>query len=359
MAMYHTNTLSTARSGLPSYNAIEHAKTVRPPSTSLLCIDSEDRFASYSEAGGAIGAQVRNASPYNFSISKPETIMNGFFTRLAVSEVVFPWTIPNINVKTNSMNFNFLSTPVNVSGTITLPLGFYTPFELADIIQFQVNSLLAAGGSASVCTMTYGTPVTVPSVSARFPRFAYNVDGGTTPSTSIAFSPLTYNSTAYPYSPNTKQLFNLLGFVDVNQQYESAAVGSMTYCQATRYVDICSPQITYNQALKDTMTQVTSRDTICRVYVSAAPGQSSTTQCDISGFCPPGCVPTTIYKDFNVPKQIQWIPNQGVPGYLTFQVYDDEGDLVDNSFPTTASVGMLPEYGTSGDWSMTLLVTEN
>ena len=100
------------------------------------------------------------------------------------------------------------------------------------------------------------------------------------------------------------------------------------------------------------MTQITARDSLCRIYLNSAPGVTSTVPADNAAFCPPGCAPTVIYRDYSNPKQIAWMPNQGVPGYLTFQVYDDAGDLLTNS----VQLGWDENY--SSDWSMTMLVSE-
>jgi hypothetical protein len=100
------------------------------------------------------------------------------------------------------------------------------------------------------------------------------------------------------------------------------------------------------------MSQTIARDVLCRVYVADAQGQQSTTVASASTFCPPGCAPTTIYRDFAMPKQIAWTPNQPVPGYLQFDVYDDTGALLSESDPFKAGANNCP-------WSMTLLCSEN
>ena len=62
----------------------------RPSATALLCIDSDDRYANYG---------VRRTSPtypFGFTIQKNESILNGFFRRLALTEFRLNWTLPNI-----------------------------------------------------------------------------------------------------------------------------------------------------------------------------------------------------------------------------------------------------------------------
>jgi hypothetical protein len=60
-----------------------------------------------------------------------------------------------------------------------------------------------------------------------------------------------------------------------------------------------------------------------------------------------------------MPKQIQWIPNQNIPGFLQFQVYDDNGDLLDEAISETVDDIFRLRGAGATDWSMTLLVSEN
>jgi hypothetical protein len=150
------------------------------------------------------------------------------------------------------------------------------------------------------------------------------------------------------YTADRIQLFDMLGFNDTNLIYGEEGYGDSTFFQYTRYVDIVCSQLTNNQALKDTMTQSTARDVLCRVYVGDAEGVQSTVLPNSATFCPPGCAPTTIYKNFSIPKFIQWMPDSPVPGYLRFTVYDQDGYVLR---------GTGDEY--ANDWSLTMLVSEN
>lgn len=379
-----------------NYSARDTAITQRPTSTALLAIDSEDRFKTYEDSRKESG--ISNGNPYDFSIDTAASLMNGFFTRIGVSEVVFPWVIPNINKKTYQIRVQYFTdanffgdwdpttvyavgeivlnptqpippganamyisltagnvgnspanspanwapyVPATVTSTITLAYGFYTPAQLAAAVQVAVRALDAslAGftmiyGELEQCKMTYDT----------------NSNG-----VALAFLPMIANSTAYPYSSRTKQLFDVLGFLDSNKDWLSTASGGgLTLCQAIRYIDIVCPQLTYNQALKDTMSQPTARDSLCRIYI-ANESAPSTISPSSAFFVPPGCAPTTIYRDFSQPKQIQWLPNQPIVGALRFQVFDDQGEPLADSDPATQA----PYYLNRTDWSMSMLITEN
>jgi hypothetical protein len=95
---------------------------------------------------------------------------------------------------------------------------------------------------------------------------------------------------------------------------------------------------------------------LCRLYLG-----DGNLPCNINAgdanFCPPGCAPFTIYRDFASPKQIQWIPNQPIPGFLRFEIFDDTGAPVNEAL--TDIIGTA-ENGAAAylDWSMTMQVSE-
>lgn len=328
---------------LPIYSAKDTAITQRPTSTALLAIDSEDRFKDYPTARAVVEGAV-NATPYSFQINKSQSLMNGFFTRLAVSEVVFPWGIPNVNRWTSDITFKYQvgAGPI-ATVLIQLEYGFYTPSMIAAAIQSIVRA--ADPVNLGAFTMTYGTATIAQTYATQRPIFEYFTNN---PAVECSFSPMVGGK----WEAGRKQLFDLLGFYTIHTVLEPELGGAETYCQYTRYIDIVCTQLTANQALKDTMSQMVARDVLCRVYVGDAQGVQSTVLPSSSTFCPPGCMPTTIYKDFSQPKQIQWMPNQPVPGYLKFDVYDDAGFELTSTMDGLADVNGL-------NWSLSLLVSEN
>ena len=330
-----------ANAPLPDTNARQPATTIRPSSTALLTIDSEDRYKDY------VDAAANPTSPYNFAIRKAESLMPGFMTRIGVSEISFPWAIPNINDKTRDIQVTYtLNGGAVQTDTITLASGFYRPQEIATAIQVAVRAV-NGGGDLPAFTIVYGG-----TGAADEPRFYYDSGAGTS---LVGFLPMTYNSAAYPFNANTKQLYDILGFdAASNSSLSNASSGSGTFCQFTRYIDIVCNQLTNSQAQKDQTSQSIARDMLCRLYLSTASGIQSTVKTGDVAFCPPGCAATTLYKNFTLPKQIQWLPNQNIPGYLQFQVFDDSGDLLDNALKIDGELNGFPFT----DWSMTMLVSE-
>jgi hypothetical protein len=334
------STFSYVGAPLSNYTSKDVAITQRPTSTAILAIDSEDRYKTYAESRRVpeVG-QLSNRSPYNFTINKSESILNGFFTRLALTEICFPWVIPNINRKTSKVIVLYNVGAGPVSTVVDLDIGFYNPSALASTLQTEIRAI---NPGLNVFTMTYGV-----SPAGNLPAFQYATNNATT----VGFAPIA-TTPALNITNTTKQLFDLLGFDDSNQILATSYQGGLTYVQATRYIDIVCSQLTNNQALKDAMSQEVNRTLICRLYLGEPAGSQSTVSASSSTFCPPGCAPFTIYRDYTTPKQIAWLPNQPVGGFLQFQVYDDNEDILSEA--DSFSVG-----SNHCDWSMTLLITEN
>ena len=312
----------------------EQAVTVRPSSTALFCVDSADRYASLTDK--ATGA----TTPYSFQITKKESLLNGFFKRIALTEIVFPYWIPNINNRTESILYSDNGGPLQTL-TISAP-GFYSPQELAATLEGQLQIALA--NPAFTCTYSNGV-------------FTFDTN---LPDT-IQFARGNFGGTGARL--DQFQLYDLLNLsgTGANGITPAAAVltSGVTRCRYTEYIDIVSPQLTYNQDLKDGSTDPILRDVLCRVYIedetspiipvyqTAAPPGAVMTQ----NLAIPGTYPFTIYRKFSMPKQILWNDTQPL-GNTTFQVYDDKGELL------SAYFNVYPD-STMPDWRMTLLVSEN
>jgi hypothetical protein len=309
--------------------------TIRQASTALLTIDSEDRFPSYAAKRLAIPGSY-NYSPYDFIITKNESIMNGFFTRLGLSEVVFPWTIPNINFQTDRILITYQPPAgLPITTTVQIGAGFYKPSELATAI---TNALIVIDPLFTGTVITYGDSLS----------FDFNFTATTL--LSVEFRTMPYQPNVllpnYYEFQNTKQLYDVLGFMSV--PFGSRFNGDSTLCQSTRYVDIVCQILTYNQALKDTTTQLIARDSLARLYLGALNSNMNVPPSDPT-FAPPGTTPGVIYAMYNNPKQINWTPNQPVPSGLRFEVFDDEGMPLDMLFQSSPEI----------NWSASILISEN
>jgi hypothetical protein len=83
---------------------------IRNPSTALLGISSIDRYNLPLGEPSELVASQNNpvqantlSSPFNFSISTQQNLLDGYFTRLALNEIQFRWTLPTLTSRNNKL----------------------------------------------------------------------------------------------------------------------------------------------------------------------------------------------------------------------------------------------------------------
>jgi len=300
------------------FQGAEKGVPIRQASTANLMLDSQDRFGG---PGQTTAGQ--------FTIQKKNSILNGFFTRIATTEVVVDWSLPNVYDLSGSISNGFYDSVVSVdiSGvgvqTTTVKAGNYTVQEALDSLVVALN-LVSSPVTFSIVTATAGkATLTATGGAFRFPsagnpnligRLGFTFAGGYVTS-----------KTLFPYS-----LPSSVGHADL---------------RVYKYLDFVSPQLTYNQELKDSSTNTDVRDTLCRWYISTDNFQNYR---DTYGF--PiylEYTPFSISKLYPFPKQIKWDPTMPI-GQLQFEVFattfdTNETSLLDTNF-----------Y----EWRMTLQVSE-
>ena len=275
----------------------ERATPIRYPSTANLMLDSKDRPSPLT------------TSPFDFAITKTYSLMNGYFTRIGTTEVVLEWCVNNISAALGNLSFSITDNN-NTVHTITLTGGAYTVAEAMDEIVALLNGLNLAGYNWE-STLAGGRPI---------------LGGGGTNDFTVL--------------PPTK-LSVQLGFDPLNQVPE---ISQELYCpdlRPYRYIDFVSPQLTYNQDVKDSSTAPFVRDVLCRWYFADdVPPERDALGLPIlmgyTSFCR--------RRLYNPPKQIKWSSNQPL-GNLTFQVYGDDGNIITDFEPQT-------------NWLMTLQFSE-
>jgi hypothetical protein len=139
---------------------------IRNPSTALLGVSSIDRYNNIGGEGSELVASETNpvgtqtlSSPYDFSISKNENFLNGFFTRLAVNEIQFRWTIPTLTLRNNKMYIiwspsarNTITNAVSTGSTITFTIGSATTGYTAGQV-IAIGNLPAVSTSAGTLNL--------------------------------------------------------------------------------------------------------------------------------------------------------------------------------------------------------------
>jgi hypothetical protein len=273
----------------------EKGQTIRYPSTANLLIDSLDRDTT------------RFPDATNFTITPKQNILTGFFTRIALNEIVMDWALPNIQASYG--NNTFTATVGATTVTVTLPDGFYTAKQALDALVLLLNA--TALDNFSITTSTYGSG-------------AY----------------LT-NSADWTFTATT--LSNALGML-------SGATGAVRskFVQSpnllpSAYYDFVSDSLTYNQELKDgTTSEFSNNNIVYRWYMA----WDNNTDVDGYGYAIlQGYRPFIQRRYLSFPKQIKWDNIQPI-GQLAFRFLDSFGNQ-----PILISSDQL-------EYSMTLLVSE-
>ena len=272
-----------------------------------LVISSKDRF------GGTFANP--QSQPYNrFTIQKGFPLQQGQIMNIKLSEVLFPYAIPNVNEYNNT--FGISNDPDGlISVQIIVPTGFYTGATLVSTI----NPLISTAFSA--------TNVPVLSYNANTNVFTFTQSGAGHP---VSIYPILNTSSGPVFTSNapvtSPSILSLMGFNFATQDYSvpsTILIGGSASMVYTQYIDICSDVLTQYQNLPDASTgNVNLQHVICRLYIA---NETSTANSDASGnplF--PGMVPFVIHRQFKNPKVMKW-NNQNSVDRIDIQLYDDAG----------------------------------
>jgi hypothetical protein len=307
--------------GVDSSGDQNKAVTTRPSATANFLIDSVDREDTYPIAG-------------DFQITKNQSLFNGFFNRLSVQEVVLDWGIPNISpVHENDVfTFTYDDGTGPVASWVEIPAGFYTVEDLLNALVGQMNVDVGTPGAFVITSGNTGVYIGVDQAV---------VAGGTFEINEVFAGPPVKNGENLAYQLFTEVQVNS----GQNQSYVILCPRLLPY----RYLDFVSSQLTYNQELKDADTSQSSRDVLYRWYFA----WDNETSYDGLGFpILQGYRSFIARRLIAYPKQIRWNNTQPV-GAVTFQVYDDNDDIVDtDAFPAE-------EGGAEMEFQMTLLLSED
>lgn len=270
----------------------------RPPSTANLFIDSLDRTPP--------------SDSTDFTITKQNNILTGFFTRFAVVEVVLDYCIPNINSAFNTDTFI-----VNVASlgarTITLETGHYNVKQLIDYIVLLLNDAYSSPGLFVAKESDSKT--------------AWGISCGSN------------------WVVNETELSKLMNITDGDTATIEDKYLECPKLLPHTYIDIVSPTLTYAQDVKDGSTALRDNNVLYRWYF----GWESPPDVDAYGYpIYQGYTPFLVRRYLACPKQIKWDSNLPI-GQISFQVLDSAGEILPNRLVS----------GGEMEFQMTLLVSEN
>ena len=304
--------------------APERGVDIRMPSTAVLGVSSADRYANNTDRA------LNATSPFDVLLTSRQNFLNGFFTRVALTEVRIPWFLPTLTARNNTIMLQYFpSGTAPTLYTITLTPGWYTPTTLAAELQRVIRLPVGSGGAnLTGFTCAYST--------AQFAFTATASAGGD----EFIFLP-----TIVPGASSRTGLYEMMNWV--NNYVAFTQTSGVPTMLSTEFVDIVCNQLTYAQDVKDGDTGRVSRDVICRVYLARDGVDSAPDTL--------GSTPFVVYRQFQTPKQIKWDSNLPI-GQMQFDLYDDRGLPLTTAVPQGVAAAALDT--SMGEWSLTLLVSE-
>jgi hypothetical protein len=269
----------------------------------------------------------------NFQILNPgQNMVQGMIKDVAVSEIQFPYDIPNVLAGYNVFelaNSNVPPIQANPPLFIAIPTGFYTGTELAVII----NSTIAAAGAANPTGALLPADCPTITYSATNNRFAW-VDA-VTPAYQQTWELIPSYSTQWvggsPNSANKKNLLTIMGLFEQATSFptyaDSYQLGNnipefgAAPLVFTQFIDIVSNKLSRFQYLRDGSSSqgndsTRRSDVVARLYTT---NEISTYTTD-----PPGTRPFVIHRQFKNQRTFAWSSDGSVDA-VDIQLYDDFG----------------------------------
>jgi hypothetical protein len=315
-------------------SVVHNALATRPPAYAQLLVDSLDRYNNSAPPSND-GIIVNTKSSSNWQLYLGNNVLNGLFTRLAVTQVNFQWNLPTIISGYNNVFKVYIVGPDD-EYDIILAEGYYTPTTMASQIQTALNAQAGAAGTWA-CTFTTG--------------FVFNITltpaGGVT---GFIVNPgVSDGSILSTIVQRTRETLGFSGgqmAISIPGNNQNSGVPTML---PTRFIDIVSNYLTKYQRAKDNTSLASGRVTgvIARVYP-----QAPNTSTVLTASSSIGSQPFNVLMDYNTPKYIMWSPEEAIAS-IDFSLVDDLGLPLPSG---VTSVGFLDR---TCEYQLTILATEN
>ena len=345
--------------------------TAREPKTSELHVDSLDRYlpsdllttSSFLNTGSQTLAKVAGPillpstkSGTNFTIYNGRNLINGYFSRVALTQFNLNYRVPTVTTGVNDLlaisTFDGVTPRLRL---LVIPQGYYTYATMATTVTTLMQAfapeliaatctapnVLAPGANPLVTGFTWAT--NNPAVTMAF------LFGGPGTGQSVAirsaktFRMFGMNRATFGYFPE----FNAIGQPTTDPTRFTSAVGGPPNFLPTDYVDVVSQALSNYKDSKDTNSTIAAPGAVIgRIYLTECPlvfgGTTAGTPVDASVL---GFLPLAFCKTWDNPNWSQWSPNQTITS-LDFRLLDMWGDNVfwTAGFPT--------------EWSATITLTE-
>ena len=268
----------------------------------------------------AFSPQPYLASSSNFTISNKNNILTGFFTRIAVNEIVMSWNRPNI---ISGINNEFIIRIGSTNTSVVLSTGFYTIKEALDVIVVELNTALGAS------TFSIQSSLNLASLEKAAGQFA------------ILLTPLS-SQLGFVFSTSAGNVWN----------FGTSFAATAPFLLNDSYIDFCSNTLTYCQDLKDGSTALVSRDILYRWNF----GWDDEPTYDAYGYpILQGYRAFNQRRSIQFPKQIKWDNIQPI-GQINFQLFASDGNELYQPNPSISDPTIA--YWGDVEYSFNLLVSE-
>lgn len=337
---------------------IDYAPVLNVPlATSLFTIDTRDGVRT------SEGFVVDPQSPYSINIQKNQQLFSGAVQRIALTEIVLPWNIPNVNPTNNAL---FLEKDDGTLYTVEISPGFYDPSGpngLAESIQADL-----------VANSVFGTATwsVIFSDEAQFiiSTISSGVQFRILPSLGISKG-VASNFNNFPSAgPRSSTLATMMGFDYTGTEYSATVAGSYASMTYTRYVDITSSILCKNQKVRDTSTNYfTGNNLLTRLYIGAMDNKPIIQYVgEDKIFNIAGISPFLLREKFSVPKDINWNPEEFLAS-CNIELKDEFGNKLysptENPLwngpanpPALPSANVRMNCGNSGFVQLSFLISE-
>jgi hypothetical protein len=382
----------------------------RPNASQYLVLDSKNRNQIQTGSGVSYVSPIQNLNPItsktsstsvifsepevaiqpwnNFRLARPQSVMESFATRLVISEIRFPWWIPNITRRNNTFWMIEDDGEQYYIYDIQIAPGFYTPAEIItqitqSLIESEINLppvlsyfegqyTFTAGETVSSPTRVIPSNVVYPLKVGKITinkRIKPRRVGAPVGDQFIVWNDPTLISQPDEYIQDknsfyvSPSLLNTLGFtweqVNYNATFVGEITGNITETLYTQYVDILSDKLNqYTTNLDGNSNASASSRLLLRLYLSD----------EVSIFNNYGSdqlyQPFLIHRQLKNPKEVMW-NKDAVVDWLDIRIVDQYNNLVPLPETTTGySENQGPvlyryEDGAYPDFQITLLATEN
>jgi hypothetical protein len=312
--------------------------------------------AAQPRTNALVGNFNRDAPDCNdFSISSPGALIYGYIDKIVVSQIQIQYNIPTVCVGRNDyFHIQWISPGgVNGFGEFQIPYGFYTPTELAAILQVLITTTPVFNPVGLTVSYVLRTGF---SFQSNNNYQIYVPDPGVF--TTIGYSTDLINRILKTYKMLglTKENGIRIPISNIPTLQFSTHYPDFLY---TPYIDFYSDVLTNYQNVKDTNTSIAKpKGLVARVYLSGNGNlqfQNAGVPASIDPGPPPvvvdvgipsvalGSEPFYLTADLNSPKVIQWSRDVAVPS-IDFQLRDCYGDFipgVKEKFPTEFQMTLL------------------